>query len=186
MRRLVYGDDDPLVSVLTPTIKGRERWLRECVASVASQTLGNHEHLILLDKDRRGCSWTTNRLAEKAKGAWLFILADDDLLLPGCLEHLLTSVQSAGVIYSPPMVWGEDRGQFWGEPPGIPACALISAALWRQVGGYNQELKQVEDGDLWARMDQRGAIFRRVADQPTWVYRFWWKPDGKPGNKSRG
>lgn len=160
-----------IVSVLTPTVPGREQMLEECRLSVQAQTFGRFEHLVELDKDRAGCSVTMNRLAERAQGEWLLPLADDDLLLPRCLETLLAHGAEGDIIYAPPLVTGnEDRWWFFQTPPVIPSFALIRAELWRILGGYNETLEHEEDRDLWTRALAADARFVRV-DEPVWVYR---------------
>ena len=159
----------PVVSVLTPSIPERARFLDECERSVAAQTFESFEHLIMLDEHKAGCAVTMNKLAAAAKGEWLLPLADDDLLLPGCLDALLAA--DGDIIYSPPLVTGnEDRWWFFQEPPAIPSFALIKASLWRELGGYNETLRREEDRDLWTKALAAGAKFTRV-DTPTWVYR---------------
>lgn len=159
------------VSILTPTIPGRERFLDECVRSVEAQTNGDWEHIVELDADLTGCAATMNRAAAKAEGRWLLPLADDDLLLPGCVDTLLANVGDGDVVYAPPLVTGnEDRFWFFQAPPVIPSFALISADLWRYLGGYNETLSREEDRDLWTRAIASGATFVRV-DEPCWVYR---------------
>ncbi len=171
----------PLVSVLTPSIPERGSFLRECQASVKSQTVDGWEHLVEIDENREGCAVVMNRLASQAQGLWLLPLADDDLLLPGCFETFLTtdSLLPPGadggpvVIYSPPLVTGnEDRWWFYQAPPVIPSCALVHRAVWEKFGGYDASLTREEDRDLWIKILDWGgpAMFRRV-DDPTWVYR---------------
>ena len=173
-----------LVSVLTPTIPGRERLLEECVASVACQLGGRVEHVVVRDDERRGCAWAMNQAAERAEGEMLIPLADDDLLLPRCVETLLAHAGEAYIIYAPPLVTGnEDRWWFYQAPPVIPSFALIPTVLWRELGSYNEDLKREEDRDLWIRALDAGATFRRI-DEPCWVYRLWDKTSGQPGNKS--
>lgn len=168
------------MSVLTPTIPGREPFLKECVASVAAQTFRQWEHLILLDEDRRGCAATMNELAGHAFGEWLLILADDDILLPRCLELLLAgAAPPAEIVYAPPLVWGEDSAQFCAAPPNIPAVALVRKTLWERLGGYSLDVPSAEDNALWRLAESRGVTFTRVDQHPTWVYRF------HGGNKSR-
>lgn len=173
-----------LVSVLTPSIPTRAHLLRECRRSVLCQTYEQWEHLVEVDRDREGCAVVMNRLAADAKGEWLLPLADDDLLLPGCLETLLAGAEGADVVYAPPLVTGnEDRWWFFQEPPAIPSFALIRRSLWERLGGYDEALRREEDRQLWVAALAAGARFERV-DAPTWVYRLWTKPDGQPGNKS--
>lgn len=161
----------PAVSVLTPTIPARARLLAECERSVKAQTFDNFEHRILVDADQEGCSRTMNKLANESCGKWLLPLADDDLLLPGCIETLLAHTADADIVYAPPLVTGnEDRWWFFQAPPAIPSTALIRAELWDQLGGYDESVLREEDRGLWVKALDVGARFVRV-DAPCWVYR---------------
>jgi GT2 family glycosyltransferase len=153
--------------------------LKECEASVNGQTLRGWEHLVMVDAEYQGCSRTVNALAADAQADWLFLIADDDLLLPDCLSRHLAASSRADIIYSPPAVEGEPDGPFHGDPPGIPAPALIRRSLWNALGGYNVELAQCEDLDFFDRALCVGAVFKRI-EGPLWTYRFHGK------NKSRG
>jgi GT2 family glycosyltransferase len=147
--------------------------LLECEAAVRAQTFIHWEHLVLTDVEHEGCAAMCNRLAREAKGRWLFLIADDDLMLPDCLEKHLALTDDADIVYGPPEVDGEDPQQFRGSPPNIPSTALISTDLWRRLGGYDERLPAVEDRDFYERAMRRDifARFRRVEDF-TWIYRF--------------
>ena len=168
------------VSVLTPTIPERREFLKECRASVRAQTFRSFEHLVEVDKRRKGCAYTLNQLARRAHGEWLFILADDDLMLPGCLEAHMDASPQADVVYGPPLVWGQDHKEFHRSPPGIPAVALIRADLWRRVEGYWEDLDHCEDRDFFAKAMTKQARFVRIVDVPTWVYRFHGSNKSRP------
>lgn len=145
--------------------------LVECERSVEAQVNRGWEHLVEIDMERNGCSATMNLLADSAQGEWLLPLADDDLMLPGCVGSLLASSNGTDVVYSPPLVTGnEDRWWFYQAPPVIPSFALIRASLWHELGGYDETLTREEDRDLWVRALAAGAMFTRV-DEPCWVYR---------------
>ncbi len=167
------------VSVITPTIPGREHFLAECKISVVSQiSIAEIEHIIERDDEGDGNSVTTNWAAAKATGEWLIPLADDDLLLPGCVASLLEASDDADVVYSPPLVNGnEDRWWFFQAPPAIPSFGLIRKDLWESCGGYDESAAHEEDRQLWIKMLDAGARFVRI-DDPCWVYR------QHPGNKS--
>lgn len=167
------------VSVLTPSVPERADMLAECVASVDAQTFRGWEHLVLVDEGYEGCARTVNRLAADAKADWLFLIADDDLLLPDCLAAHLSVTGGADIVYSPPVVEGEPEGPFHGDPPGIPAVALIRRSLWDELGGYDVEKSQCEDYDFYERALAAGASFHRLRES-MWVYRF------HGANKSRG
>jgi GT2 family glycosyltransferase len=159
------------VSVLTPTIEGREDFLVECMASVHAQIYPLAEHVVKLDDDLSGCATTMNRCATAADGDWYMPLADDDLLLPGCIATLVDCSEDADVIYAPPLVNGnEDRWWFFQAPPAIPSFGLIRRELWDNLGGYDETLAHEEDRDFWTRALDAGARFVRV-DEPCWVYR---------------
>lgn len=70
------------VTVITPTIPGREALLKECIASVENQITKPVDHLIDVDKDRDGPATIRNRLARKVTTEWVTFLDDDDLLMP--------------------------------------------------------------------------------------------------------
>lgn len=159
------------VSVLTPSMPERDWMLEEAKASVRAQMVP-HEHLVRVDRAREGCARTVNRLAERAAGDWLFILADDDLMLPNCLPyHLQAATLGADVVYAPPLVWGAPESGYRQRPPAIPSAALILRSLWQRLGGYDERLTREEDRDLWTRAVAAGARFVRFDEQPTWVYR---------------
>jgi len=167
----------PLVSVVTPTIPSRARYFEELGLCLESQTFKDFEWLYEIDKDRLGCARIVNGLAERAKGEWLLIVADDDLILPRCLEVMLEYADDADVVYSPPLVWGNDSKHFFGEPPYIPSFGLIYMDLWREIGGYREDAIREEDRKFWIEALRLGAKFVKC-NYPTWVYRF------HGGNKS--
>lgn len=173
------------VSVITPTIAGREHLLLECRLSVKAQTHRHVEHIVMDDIGLVGCAKTMNRAARLAKGEWLIPLADDDLLCPGAVETFISASEDADVVYAPTLVWGEDAQQFLGEPPRMPSIAMIRASAWENVGGYNEDLANTEDQDLWERLMEHRARFVKVESGPTHIYRFHRLKDGSPGNKSR-
>lgn len=168
-----------MVSVLTPSIVERGWMLSECRASVSASTVDVWEHLVEVDEDRAGCAVTMNGLAAVAVGEWLLPLADDDLILPGCIAELIGHSEAADVVYPPPCVWGQPAEWFTQAPPVIPSFALIRASLWRELGGYDEGRVREEDRDLWIRALAAGARFVRADAAPTWVYRL-----GHGGNKS--
>lgn len=162
--------------------------LAECCESVRAQTVQPLEHLVGIDYARVGTTANMNRLAAAAKGNWLAVVADDDLILPHHLEALLQPA-NADIVYSEPRVEGEEWGLIGpvdvravaDHAPTPPATCLIRTALWRKLGGYRGGRFAdgiPEDHDLWVRAAKAGA---RIAYVPevTWVYRF------HGGNQSR-
>ena len=173
------------ISVVTPTIPPREKILRECILSVGAQTLdaSEYEHLIGLDEAYAGCAVTVNRLVSKAQGEYLLVFPDDDILFPAALETLLEHAHEGDVVYSPPLVRGNNGTHFYGTPPGIPSFGLMRTELFRSLGGYDETTKREEDRKLWTKVLEAGGTFVRI-DWPLWVYGFNFAEDGKPRNKS--
>jgi len=112
-----------------------------------------------------------NRAAARAKGEWFLPLADDDLLLPGCLQTLLSYTNEADIVYAPPLVWGQPQEWFTQAPPVIPSFALIKRDLWFELGGYDETARREEDRKMWIKAMDAGARFVRADRAPTWVYR---------------
>lgn len=108
----------PLVSVITRTYKGRERYLKECIASVINQTYQNIEHIIVEDggnshesligevvnlypdvairyfsQEKLGRSAAGNRGLKESSGRWCIFLDDDDLFMHDHIEVLANELQ---------------------------------------------------------------------------------------------
>lgn len=156
---------------MTCTIPKRTEMLKQCIHSILGQTYTAWELLVLCDDEYEGQSKTINRIAAEAQGDWLCPFDDDDLMFPEFLSALFVATEDADIVYAPPQVDGEDSEPFHGEPPNIPTPALIRAGLWRDLGGYNEGVREQEDRMLWGEAMEISARFRRV-DRVLWTYRF--------------
>jgi glycosyltransferase involved in cell wall biosynthesis len=121
-------DHCPLVSVITRTYRGRDRFLRQAILSVAHQTYPNIEHVIVEDGretlrgvvdeaadltglrvrylaiEKAGRSAAGNAGLAAAQGRWCVFLDDDDLLFADHVEALvqgLLDARGAVASYSP-------------------------------------------------------------------------------------
>lgn len=164
------------VTVITPTLPGRESLLDQCRASVAAQTVACN-HRVEADLGRVGPAAIRNRLARAASTDWVLPLDDDDLLDPDCVERLVTASDGADVIY--PWCRMEGRTDGWVpnklfNPVGlsrqnfIPVTALIRRDAFEMLAGYRQV--QMEDWDLWRRSQQHGLTIRCLPEV-LWTYR---------------
>jgi glycosyltransferase involved in cell wall biosynthesis len=84
----------PLVTVVVPTIDGREHWLEKARASVDA-TVPKYEWLEYRNLPTCGVGWNYGITA--AKGDYILLFADDLEAHPGCLEAAISAVKS-GVI----------------------------------------------------------------------------------------
>lgn len=113
--------DPPLVSVVTRTYAGREKWLREAIASVMNQTYPNIEMVIVEDggtsqealvstlgrrlprgkrivfsgQPKNGRSYNGNAGLSLASGEYCVFLDDDDLFFPDHVETLVSEMLSS-------------------------------------------------------------------------------------------
>jgi glycosyltransferase involved in cell wall biosynthesis len=152
------------VTVVVPTILGREELLDRALASVRAQTIQPAKVIVVCDRDRKGAWWARNQGAAQVETTWLAWLDDDDELLPNHLEVLLAGAEESGadLVYSypefvcppgyrDPLATVQD-GRIVQEPIGvpfgkeqenwlrymgnfIPVTYLVRAALVRAVGG---------------------------------------------------
>ncbi len=176
------------VSVLTASIPSRADLLAECEASVAEQTVPVLEHLVMVDHDRRGESFVTNRLCERAKGDWVITLNDDDLLHPRYVERVLAASDGADLVWTDYEVTGSD---WYCDPRHEPAelrtgnfipTTVLVKRDWLLAFPLDESLSHCEDWDFYRRIMEAGAVFKFV-DEKLWTYRFG--VDETHKNKSR-
>ncbi len=108
--------EQPLVSIITRTYRGRELYLRQAILSVTRQTYSNIEHIIVEDGGdsmqmlidemqpalprtvryfglaKCGRSATGNHGLRQANGRWCLFLDDDDLLFADHVEVLVNTM----------------------------------------------------------------------------------------------
>lgn len=65
-----------MISVIVPTITGREHWLERCL-NAYRKTLLCINHEIIVIKDRPACGIAWNEGIEQAKGTYIHLSADD-------------------------------------------------------------------------------------------------------------
>lgn len=179
------------VTVITPTIPGREAFLEECRASVTDQTVAPYRHLVRLDdpgrRDRSGKEdhmvEQHNQLLAMVETEWLAVLHDDDCYLPQHLETILPAMEDADVVYSYSTTERVSRTNVTGwtqtqlvqmlqRANVIPACAAIRTEVERAVGGWQHVEKPLfSDWSNWLRLARSGARFVCIPTE-TWTYRF--------------
>jgi len=142
---------------------------------------------VLAAERNLGPSANWDRAVAAATGAYVKVMGQDDLLLPGCLSA------QAGVLDAEPgvalvtcrrdVVGPDDRVLFAGRglggllgrvegpaalravvrsgtnPLGEPVAGLVRTADARALGGFRPDLPYVIDLDWWCRLLERGALW---------------------------
>jgi hypothetical protein len=164
-----------VLTVITPTIPGREDLLAECKTSVAALGL---PHLVELDTAGEGPAVVRNRLVEQAGTQWVLFLDDDDLLLPNYLDAVRPYLAEADVVYTDWRLTGATEPQpmpYFDEyllphQNFIPVTACVRVAAFQAVGGFPTNV-HLEDHALWTRMLAAGCRFAHVPVMAWWYRR---------------
>jgi glycosyltransferase involved in cell wall biosynthesis len=90
---VIRGTD---VTVVIPTIPGRESLLRRAVASVGAQQVAPHSIVVTIDDERRGAHWARNEALRSVKTDFVCWLDDDDELLPNHVKVLVRGANKSG------------------------------------------------------------------------------------------
>ncbi len=178
-----------MVSVIIPYNKDRG-FLYNAIESVVKQTNKTHIHELVLFQSNKNCAHNINQGLKKAKGEYVKILAEDDMLTPDCLEILINGINGYDFVYSDAENFGELDG--WPERSHDKTVTMESmligngingggvlyrTEMLRKVGGWDESLWTGEEYDLHLRLIKNGYKHRHV---PGIVYKY----RRHPGNKS--
>ncbi len=193
------------VTVITPTMPGREEFLVDARRSVIEQT-EKVAHLIrcgdpgAIGPNPGHLAQARNLLAADVTTEWIACLDDDDMYLPEHFasiapwldsaadviytwptEHIITFCDVTG--WSPALIASQLRASNL-----IPSNAAIRRSSLAKMGGWSEDYDVVarrfpsgctwEDWDLWLRMAEAWMTFVCVPAR-TWIYRM------HPGQSSR-
>ena len=156
---MIRGSD---VTVVIPTIAGREEFLHRALISVTQQQVAPKTIVVVRDEDRRGAYWARNKALTQVDTEWIAWLDDDDEFLPNHIKVLVRGANKSGadmvysyaefiggqdplacfvdgkLIASPINVpWGNE-GEYTMRVGGnfIPITYLVRTAAVRAVGGF--------------------------------------------------
>jgi glycosyltransferase involved in cell wall biosynthesis len=193
----------PFWSVMIPTYNPRADYLEETLNSVLQQDPGPDQMQIEVVDDRSndntasevtrrlgagrvtfhaepqnlGLANAWNRCIERARGHWVHILHQDDIVLPGFYDRLRKAGEcsDAGAIFCR-YAWVNSNGHWIGisvlqrESPGllddwhakitlkcVIQCAAIAVRrrVYEQLGGFFPHLHYVADWEMWQRIASR-------------------------------
>ena len=181
------------ITVIVPTIPGREDLLSRALASIEGQSISCRV-IVEFDATREGAAAVRNRALAEVHTEWVAFLDDDDVMKPdhlrACMRHAWFT--GADIVYPGYDTIGEDPVGCFGIPFDpvllrrrnyIPVTTLCRTELVKQVGGFQAHPDEngdpCEDWGLWLALLDAGAKFSHLA-QRTWI----WTVDG--GTRGRG
>jgi glycosyltransferase involved in cell wall biosynthesis len=193
----------PFWSVMIPTYNPRADYLEETLWSVLKQDPGPEQMQIEVvddcskddtaseitrrvgarrvafhaESENRGLANTWNRCIERARGHWVHILHQDDIVLPGFYDRLRKAAErsDAGAIFCRHAVANANghwirTSELHLESPGLlddwhakitVECVIQCAAIavrrrvYEQVGGFFPHFHYVADWEMWQRIASR-------------------------------
>ena len=167
--------DGHVVSVIVPTL-GRAT-LDQCRAALLRQTRPPDEVIVVVDEERRGCSWARNEGIRRARGDLLAFTDDDCVPSPQWLAALVGAVDARGAagaggtyVETDPMLQDlrarrPTPGEICVDPGGLVGIGgnVLYRREWlervaREDGHvFNQAFLTGEDWELAWRLRRRGA-----------------------------
>lgn len=167
-----------LITVVIPTIEGRENLLVEAVESCRNQSCGEEPMIVTcLDKGRSGPAWIRNEVMRQVWTPWALFLDDDDVLHEDYFERMVPHLTGKySVVYSWCVEMGFSAGLDHDFDPEvlrganfIPVTACVKTEMFRRVGGFPLGIAY-EDWGLWLRILDAGGKFKNVPEK-LWTYR---------------
>jgi glycosyltransferase involved in cell wall biosynthesis len=132
-----------------------------------------HKEVKYVRRENGGLAAARNTGASQSSGEWMLFLDADDILLQNAIRDLLKKAENsnAGVVYGyvlqrrekateaqlhgRPYAIGNPphpaKEHFWWTPIPTAGCALINRSLNEEVGGFDENFRQVEDAEYWLR-----------------------------------
>lgn len=165
---MIKGSD---VTVVVPTIIGREDMVARALQSISAQQVKPGAVVVRCDIDRRGAAWCRNAAIELVKTDWIAFLDDDDELLPNHIKVLVRGANSsnADMVFSyarfeggrdplaciyggvrlipePINVPWDSRAELSLRRYGnfIPVTYMVKTDIVRQVGGFPEPYSMPE------------------------------------------
>lgn len=166
-RRYVWEEGHrPLISILVPVYKPKDEYFRQMLRSVRAQTYGSYELILGYGG---GISENTNAALAEAKGEYIALLDQDDVIEPDALFRAAEEIsKGARLIYTDEDKYDTESGRYLRpfRKKGFDMELLLSnnyichflvveRRLVLEAGGFNSEYDGAQDHDLIIRCAER-------------------------------
>lgn len=181
-----YRADTPLCSVIIPCFNDGA-FVREAVDSIKEpgpveiivvddgsddpetlatlEDLNRHTDITVAHRENRGPGAARTSGLELARAEFIYPLDADDVLEPGALAAMATTLtrhSEAGFTWGDYREFGNESGYYRAPERWLPwtltfvnpypVCSMFRRSVLEQAGGWSSELRSYEDWDLWLRM----------------------------------
>ncbi len=156
----------PLISILVPVYKPKNEYFRQMLRSVRAQTYGSYELILGYGG---GISENTNAALSEAKGDYIALLDQDDMIEPDALFYIAEEInKGARLIYTDEDKYDTGSGRYLRpfRKKGFDMELLLSnnyichflvieRELVLEAGGFRSEYDGAQDHDLIIRCAER-------------------------------
>lgn len=136
----------------------------------------------LISQINKGPSAARNLGFESSNGEYLVFLDADDIIAPTYIEECVRKFQatpSLGIVFSQTHLIDDQVGVFQladYSPTTImqqncfPISAMIKAAIFREIGLFDTNIRYGEDWEMWIRYTQKNDYIYKI-EKPLFFYR---------------
>ncbi len=192
----------PKITIIITAYKDRG-WIEECVLSALDQTFTDYDIIFASDGNHDLVHYTipagipfycfpksnyanlVNEAVKVARGEWIKVLHDDDILTHRCLEYLWNYTEGNDLVYGNALCFNntdKSSARIYYSPANVSLKTLLpittspvnfEAILFRKeaflnIGGFDTNLGYSEDYDLLIQMLRYGYKFRYCPYNVVW------------------
>lgn len=147
------------ISIIVPHQNKRQEMFIEMMDSIKQQTLQPLEIIEMVGEDYP--MKRINAGIKKAKGNYILVLSDDDKLHPRFLEITNSYMENNDIVGTFIQQFGDLDG-YHGPEKHPFFSSLFRKSMWEQVGGFDENMKQLSDIDFWIKCLKSGARWQTV------------------------
>ena len=160
-------------------------------AAVVERYAAEDSRITLIRQANRGISAARNAAIAQASGSAIAFLDPDDVWFPTKLARQLPLLTDTNLVYGAEYrIWEDEPDRTEGLSKAVdeigsddplraimrknsvwgPNTVMVSRSLLEHHGGFDEDIRQAEDVDLWLRFASSGVQFRHVPE-PLGKYR---------------